>query len=69
MAQIVNGNRFFLQVRLTTADRQDTTDALIVRSMLALLTHQKTGKRISMKEELHRAAEPNQFLLAMCEPN
>ena len=37
MAQIVNGNGFFLQTRFTTADRQNTADALIVRSMLALL--------------------------------
>ena len=57
MAQIVNGNRFFLQMRLTTADGQNTADALIVRSMLALLARQKTGKRLKNKSNCTNLAE------------
>ena len=57
MAQTVNGNGFFLQMRLTTADGQNTADALIVRSMLALLTRQKTGKRLKNKSNCTNLAE------------
>ena len=57
MAQIVNGNRFFLQMRFTTADVQNTADTLIVRSMLALLARQKTGKRLKNKSNSTNLAE------------
>ena len=57
MAQIVNGNHFFLQMRLTTADGQNTADALIFRSMLALLARQKTGKRLKNKSNCTNLVE------------
>ena len=57
IAQIVTGNRFLLQMRLTTAYGQNTAGALIVRSMLALLAREKTGKRLKNKSNCTNLAK------------